>query len=111
MAIETRQLKVNVNVTIIVPKDTWSPDELHEALRNAVDSGQRSIVVNLSAVPRLDPERAGALDAGSRYAAMMESAVKLSNVAGEVVTALAVQRSGLLGHIFQNEAEAVLSFA
>ena len=111
MAIETRDLKVNVSVTVIVPKDTWSAQELQQAVENAVNSGKGSIVVNLSAVPELDGERAHALDMADRHTALMGGTLKLSNVADDVVTALLVQRSSLLGRRFQNEAEAVLSFA
>lgn len=110
MAIETRDL--NVSATIITPKDTWSGNDLYQAGRNALDAGKLNIVVNLSAVPWLDAERAHALDRLYKDTQMKGGKLKLVKVTDASRTGLVALPSVLGAQLaYDSDAEAVLSFA
>ena len=110
MAIETRDL--NISVTIITPRDTWSGNDLHQAGKNAIDAGKLNIVVNLSAVPGLSVERAYALDMLYKDTEMRGGKLKLVKVTDGSRTGLLAAGSVLGAQpAYDSDAEAVVSFA
>jgi len=84
---------------------------LREVMDELVNAGWKRILINLSAVPRLDSAGLGELVASIKRSARAGASVRLLHVTGRVREVLALSQVLPLFPVHDNEPEAIAAFA
>ncbi len=84
--------------------------DIHQALRNLVEKGEKNVLINLAEVSRIDSSGLGELVAG--YATLQKNGgdLKLLNLTLKVNELMMITKLLTVFDVFENEAEAVQSF-
>lgn len=84
--------------------------DIHQALRNLVEKGEKNVLINLAEVSRIDSSGLGELVAG--YATLQKNGgdLKLLNLTLKVNELMMITKLLTVFEVFENEAEAVQSF-
>jgi anti-sigma B factor antagonist len=85
--------------------------ELHEALRCLVADGERKILLNLAGVTQIDSSGLGELVSGYRTLRQFGGELKLFHLSERIYELLAMTKLLTVFDIYDNEPEAVGSFA
>lgn len=83
---------------------------LREIMGELLGGGWKKILVNLSAVPRVDSAGIGELVGSIKLASRMGVSVRLLHVTGRVRDVLAFSQVLPLFHVYDDEAEATAAF-
>ncbi len=83
---------------------------LREIMGELLNSGWKKILINLSAVPRVDSAGIGELVGSIKLAARLGVSVRLLHVTGRVRDVLAFSQVLPLFNVYDDEAEAITAF-
>lgn len=83
---------------------------LREIMGELLNSGWKKILINLSAVPRVDSAGIGELVGSIKLAKRLGVSVRLLHVTGRVRDVLAFSQVLPLFHVYDDESEAVTAF-
>jgi anti-sigma B factor antagonist len=83
---------------------------LHKTIHELVDSGERSVLLNLANVTHIDSSGLGELVAGHATLEKNDGEMKLLNLTQRVTELMMITKLLTVFEVFENEAEAVASF-
>lgn len=85
--------------------------QLHEAIRNLVQEGRSKVIINLANVSMIDSSGLGELVGGFATIEKNGGAMKLANIPARVNELMIITKLYTVFEIFENEADAIASFA